>query len=149
MLTPIVEGIAFRQFPGWGILGAAGLSCVGAGLLALQGGYEFNIGDWLMLGAALLRACMVTATKKITAGKPLDSGALTVVQMVTVSVLTGWVLSTFDIGSLSLPPQSIFWAATLYLCIVCTLVSVLYSNAHGAKDHAHQGEFVDGDGAGF
>ena len=121
VLTPIVEGITFRRFPGWGILGAAGLSCAGAGLLALQGGYEFNVGDWLMLGAALLRACMVTATKKITGGKPLDSGALTMVQLGTVAVLTGLVLSLFGSGSFELSPQPTFWIATLYLCVVCTL----------------------------
>lgn len=125
VLTPIVEGITFRRFPGWGILGAAGLSCVGAGLLALQGGYELDVGDWLMLGAALLRACMVTATKKITEGKPLDSGALTVVQLITVSVLTGFALTLFggqfNGESFVLPPQPIFWIATLYLCAVCTL----------------------------
>ncbi|MGB3768675.1 MAG: DMT family transporter [Phormidesmis sp.] len=121
VLTPIVEGITFRRFPGWGILGAAALSCVGAGLLALQGGYEFNLGDWLMLGAALLRACMVTATKKMTEGKLLDSGALTVVQMITVSALTGFAISTLGIESFALPLQPVFWIATLYLCVVCTL----------------------------
>ena len=120
VLTPIVEGITFRRFPVWGILGAAGLSCIGAGLLALQGGYEFNVGDWLMLGAALLRACAVTATKKITEGKPLDSGALTVVQMVTVSVLTAFTLGASN-ADFSLPSQPVFWMATLYLSVVCTL----------------------------
>ncbi|NJM99977.1 MAG: DMT family transporter [Phormidesmis sp. RL_2_1] len=121
VFTPIVEGLTFRQFPGWGILAATGLSCIGAGMLALQGGYQFNIGDWLMLLAAILRACMVTATKKITQGKPLNSGALTVVQLATVAILTGLVLLLFKPSSLIFPSEAIFWIATLYLCVMCTL----------------------------
>ena len=121
VFTPIVEGITFRQFPGWGILFATGLSCIGAAMLALQGGYQFNTGDWLMLSAAVLRACMVTATKKITQGKPLNSGALTVVQLLTVAVLTGLVLLVVESASLVFPSESVFWIATLYLCVMCTL----------------------------
>jgi drug/metabolite transporter (DMT)-like permease len=122
VFTPIVEGITFRQFPGWGILVATGLSCIGAGLLALQDGYHFNLGDWLMLAAAVLRACMVTATKKMTHGKPLDSAALTAVQLATVAILTGVALKLFNSNSFIIPTQSIFWLATLYLCIFCTLL---------------------------
>ncbi len=121
VFTPIVEGLTFRRFPGWGILAATGLSCIGAGMLALQGGYQFNVGDWLMLSAAVLRACMVTATKKITQGKPLNSGALTVVQLATVAVLTGLVLLLFEPSSFNFPTESAFWIATLYLCVMCTL----------------------------
>jgi len=122
VFTPIVEGIAFQRFPGWGILAATGLSCIGAGMLALQSGYQFNVGDWLMLSAAVLRACMVTATKKITQGKPLNSGALTVVQLATVAILTGLVLWIVAPGSLNFPSEAIFWTATLYLCVICTLL---------------------------
>ncbi len=122
VFTPIVEGITFRQMPGWKILVATGLSCVGAGLLALQEGYHFNVGDWLMLAAALLRACMVTATKKITEDQPLDSVALTAVQLATVAILTGiaWILFSSS-NSFAIPTQLTFWLATLYLCICCTL----------------------------
>ncbi len=132
VFTPIIEGLTFRRFPGWRILAATGLSCVGAALLALQSGYAFNGGDWLMLAAAVLRACMVTATKKITQGKPLDSGALTAVQIGTVAALTGVVLlisrlnnsfsDLLNSGSFVLPTQPTFWIATLYLCVICTLI---------------------------
>jgi drug/metabolite transporter (DMT)-like permease len=131
VFTPIVEGLTFRHFPSWGVLAATGLSCVGAALLALQSGYAFNMGDWLMLAAAVLRACMVTATKKITQGKPLDSRALTAVQLATVAVLTGVVLILFGEhgfnnlakgGSLAIPTEPIFWISTLYLCVMCTLI---------------------------
>jgi drug/metabolite transporter (DMT)-like permease len=127
VFTPIVEGLTFRRFPGWGILAATGLSCVGAALLALQSGYAFNGGDWLMLAAAVLRACAVSATKKITQGKLLDSGALTAVQLATVAVLTGIVLillggNLFDGETLPMPTLPIFWIATLYLCVICTLI---------------------------
>ncbi len=135
VFTPIVEGLTFRRFPGRGILAATGLSCVGAALLALQSGFAFSGGDWLMLAAALLRACGVTATKKITQGKLLDSGALTAVQLGTVAVLTGVVLlilgaigfqnsssSLLNSATFSIPTQPIFWIATLYLCVICTLI---------------------------
>jgi drug/metabolite transporter (DMT)-like permease len=121
VFTPIVEGLTFRQMPSGKILIATGLSCIGAGLLALQKGYHFNVGDWLILAAAILRACMVTATKKITHGKPLDSTALTAVQLATVAVLTGIALKVFNSHLFVIPTQPIFWLATLYLCIFCTL----------------------------
>jgi drug/metabolite transporter (DMT)-like permease len=122
VFTPIVEGITFQQFPGWKILVATGLSCVGAGLLALQGGYHFNVGDWLMLAAAVLRACMVTATKKLTHGRQqLNSTALTAIQITTVAVLTGLVLWGGNGNALTIPTQPMFWFATLYLCVCCTL----------------------------
>ncbi len=121
VFTPIIEGITFRQMPGWKILVATGLSCVGAGLLALQEGYHFNLGDCLMLAAALLRACMVTATKKITEDQPLDSVALTAVQLATVAILTGIAWKLFSGDSFAIPTQLTFWLATLYLCIFCTL----------------------------
>lgn len=122
VFTPVVEGLTFRQMPGWKILVATGLSCVGAGLLALQEGYHFNIGDWLMLAAAILRACMVTATKKITHGKSLDSIALTAVQLATVAILTGIAWRVLNSSSFVIPNQPIFWLAMLYLCIFCTLL---------------------------
>ncbi len=122
VFTPIVEGLTFRQMPGWKILVATGLSCVGAGLLALQEGYHFNIGDWLMLAAAILRACMVTATKKITHGKSLDSITLTAVQLATVAILTGIAWRVLNSSSFVIPNQLIFWLAMLYLCIFCTLL---------------------------
>lgn len=121
VFTPIIEGITFHRFPGWKILVATGLSCVGAGILALQNGYHFNVGDSLMLIAAVLRACMVTATKKLTHSKPINSAALTAIQLTIVTVLTGIVL-LFNNGNLFiLPTQPIFWLATLYLCVFCTL----------------------------
>jgi drug/metabolite transporter (DMT)-like permease len=122
VFTPIVEGLTFHQMPSWKVLIATGLSCMGASLLALQKGYHFNMGDWLMLVAAILRACMVTATKKITYGKLLDSTALTAVQLATVAVFTGIALTMVNGNVFVMPTQPIFWLATLYLCIFCTLL---------------------------
>ncbi|WP_437713270.1 DMT family transporter [Sorangium sp. So ce448] len=129
VLTPVVEGIMFRRFPGWGTLGAAGLSCVGAGLLALENSYRFNLGDLLMLAAALLRALMVTTTKKLTQGRTLDSGALTAVQLITVAVLTGAALLVTGGQGLSLPTAPQFWGSTIYLCLFCTLMA-FYIQTH-------------------
>ncbi len=129
VLTPVVEGLMLRRFPGWGTLAAAGLSCVGAGLLALEHSYRFNVGDLLMLAAALLRALMVTTTKKLTEGRPLDSGALTAVQLITVAALTGGCLLATGGQGVSLPTAPRFWGSTLYLCLFCTLLA-FYIQTH-------------------
>lgn len=82
-----------------------------------------------MLAAALLRALMVTATKKLTQGRSLDSGALTAVQLLTVAALTGVSLLATGAQGMSLPTEVQFWGSTLYLCLFCTLLA-FYIQTH-------------------
>ncbi|WP_225408363.1 DMT family transporter [Stigmatella hybrida] len=124
VLVPLVEGAAFRRFPGWGLLGAVGLSFAGTALLTVREGWnlQFNAGDVLIFGAALVRAFNMTYTQKLTAGKELNSLALTVIQFIVVTVGTGVVsVATLDSSALRFPVDAQFWVLTLYLTLSCTL----------------------------
>ncbi|UOF90013.1 hypothetical protein LSG31_19430 [Fodinisporobacter ferrooxydans] len=57
-------------------------------LLTLHG-YYINIGDFLILGAALCRAIQMSVAKKLTDGKTMNSGALTTIQLAVVAIGSG------------------------------------------------------------
>lgn len=103
-----------------GLLGAVVLSVLGTALLTMRGNHiHINIGDFLVLGAALCRAIQMTFTKRLTDGKPMDSGALTTIQLGVVAIGSG-VVSIFQHPSLSeLTPS--FWIITGYLAVFATM----------------------------
>ncbi|MGB8955611.1 MAG: EamA family transporter [Tumebacillaceae bacterium] len=122
MLTPIIEGIVFRRFPGWSLLGAVLLSVIGTAFLTLKDGYSFNPGDFLVLGAALVRAIQMTYTQKMTQGKTMNSGVLTIIQLAVVAVFTGVITLMQKGGAAAAFPASFtFWSIALYLSLFGTL----------------------------
>lgn len=121
LMVPIVEGVIYKRNPGAAVFGVVLLSLLGTALLTLKGEYHFNVGDVLILAAALFRAIQMTYTKKLTKNQEFDSAALTTIQMMVVAVLAGCV-ALFEPrpaggfqGSLS------FWLITLYLALFATL----------------------------
>lgn len=124
VFTPLVESLMFKKRLNFGILGVVVLSVIGTALLTLSGGYHFNLGDVLMLLAAVLRAVQMTVTQKMTEGKVMDSGLLTTIQLSTVAVIMG-ILSLFTGNHhqslFSASPT--FWLLTIYLAFFCTLLA--------------------------
>lgn len=124
IFTPLVESLMFKKRLNAGILGVVVLSVIGTSFLTLSGGYHFNLGDLLMLLAAALRAVQMTVTQKMTKGKVMDSGALTTIQLSTVTVIMG-ILSLFT-GNRHQPffsASPLFWILTIYLALFCTLLA--------------------------
>lgn len=124
VFTPILESITSRRrLPGRFFLAAA-LAVVGVALLAGNGAFSPpNLGDLLVLAAAVVRAVHVTSMHKLTAGRPMDSLHLTTVQLATcaalfslASLFTGdsipQYLSQLDLGRGIL---------LLYLVLACTV----------------------------
>jgi drug/metabolite transporter (DMT)-like permease len=129
VLTPFAEWIVLRVRPAAADIVATFLSLLGAYLLTSSVTLSFNVGDGLMLGAACLRAYMVTLTKKRTAGKQVDSLALTAIQAGTVGI--GCILLALIAtpgGLPSLPTDPRFWYATAYLVIFCTIFAFFIQN---------------------
>lgn len=118
VMVPMVEGIVSRRRPKMGLLGAVVLSVLGTALLTLHG-YHVNLGDVLILGAALFRAIQMTMTKRLTDGKQMDSGALTTIQLAVVSIGSG-VLTLFQHPSFAHLSIS-FWLITGYLAVFATM----------------------------
>jgi drug/metabolite transporter (DMT)-like permease len=122
VMTPIVEGAVYKKYPGTSVIGVVMLSVIGTGMLTLKEGVHFNYGNLMILAAALLRAIQMTYTKKLTKGKELDSAALTTIQMLVVTVLTGIISLVMERDTYNTLHSSMqFWVITLYLAIFGTL----------------------------
>lgn len=129
VLTPIVEFLVLGTRPTLNIVLAVIASLVGAYLVSAGGALEFNLGDLLILVAALLRACMVTFTKSMTRDAEISTVALTTVQTSVVGLgclLLGAVL--LPSGLPALPTDGSFWILTMYLVVFCTLFAFFVQN---------------------
>ncbi|TBU96133.1 DMT family transporter [Phytopseudomonas dryadis] len=129
VLTPFVEWRLLGQKPDARLLPAVGLSLLGTWLLS--GGIELqlNLGDGLMLLAALLRALLVCLTGRLTAHTQVPALALTAVQTGVIGcgcLLLG--VSTLPGGLPALPREPAFWVGTLYLVLFATLFAFFVQN---------------------
>ncbi len=129
VFTPFVEWIVLRARPSLVSFVAAGVSLLGAWLLTSGVSLSFNLGDGLILVAALLRAFMVTYTNKMTKGKEIPSLLLTSIQTGVVGIgclLLGMVI--LPGGLPALPHNLTFWYATAFLVVFCTLFAFFAQN---------------------
>ncbi|WP_157738084.1 DMT family transporter [Aneurinibacillus soli] len=85
--------------------------------MTLKESYVYNLGDFLILGAALFRAVQMTITKKLTEGKEIEPGALTTIQLVAV----GAGLISFVQQPVPVELTPTFWLITGYLAIFATI----------------------------
>lgn len=122
-------GLAGRLPPS-GVLAGSLAACAGVGLLA--GGLGgWSSGDALILGAAVLRAIMVVATKRLMAGRSLSTAALTAVQGACVCLLSLGPLLLLE-GPARILPEGAgaeFWARVAFLSLFCTIAAFYVQNA--------------------
>jgi len=110
IITPFVEWLVYKKHPGNYI------------------NISFNKGDFFILTAALLRACMVVTTKKLMVGKQLSSLSLTMLQSGIVGFGALFILVLSSDKLPSLPTDHEFWWITLYLVLFCTIFSFFAQN---------------------
>jgi len=129
VLTPFAEWALLGVRPSAADLLATVVSLLGAFLLTSGLAVSLNGGDALILAAALLRAVMVTLTKKRSAGKAVDSLSLTAIQTGTVG-FGCLLLATLAVpgGMPPLPADPRFWYATIYLVVFCTIFAFFVQN---------------------
>ncbi|MEY4550946.1 MAG: Permease of the drug/metabolite transporter superfamily [Pseudomonadota bacterium] len=129
VFTPFFEWLVLRARPSPAAFLAAGVSLLGVFLLTAGVQLSFGVGDLLMLAAALLRACMVTFTKKLLLRRSVDALPLTTVQTGTVG-LGAIVLSLVVLpgGVASFPSSATFWVSTVYLVVFCTIFAFFAQN---------------------
>lgn len=125
LFTPILESIVNRHRLPPAIAACAGISLLGTGLMVWKAdGLSFNSGDLAILCAAALRAVMVVSTKRLFAGRAISSGALTSLQMITVTALSGaLLLATQGVPGFIPSSTPAFWAGLLFLALFCTLAA--------------------------
>ncbi len=88
VLTPILESIASKNWLPRSFFIATVVAVVGVMLLVSDKGFaKPGMGDWLMLGAALVRAVHVTSMGHLTKGKSYSSVVITLLQSVACACL--------------------------------------------------------------
>ena len=142
LITPFVEAITERKLPSANIVMFALLSLFGVFLLTTQNtnssAFDFfslalNKGDYCILLAAFLRACMVVTTKTLLKGKSLSALSTTSIQanVVTLGALLIFLSNDHSIEQL-FPANVAFWLAAFYLALFCT-VFALFAQNFGVK----------------
>lgn len=148
LITPFVEAITDRKLPSTAIVLFALLSLFGVFLLTTQSyshqpfdifslnflsldllSLDMNKGDYSILLAAFLRACMVVTTKTLLKGKTLSALSTTSIQanVVTLGALFFFIASDNPIEQL-FPTDFSFWIAIFYLVIFCTIFAFFAQN---------------------
>ncbi len=128
VFTPFVEWAMLRQRPSSLLFATCALSLAGVWLLTGGMAISLNLGDGLMLAAAVLRAVLVCLTRRLTADLEVPPLALTAVQSAVVA--SGCLLLGLSLpgGLPALPQSPAFWAGTLYLVGFATLFALYVQN---------------------
>jgi drug/metabolite transporter (DMT)-like permease len=106
-------------------------SVVGVLLLTGDQGIELslNTGDGFILCAALLRALMVTLTKRFTEGKEITTTTLTSLQsLVVAGIAIVFAMAYLPVSDLVIPTHPGFWMTVAYLVLFCTLFAFYVQN---------------------
>ena len=131
IMTAFVELLVNKRRVSNQLFSLALISVVG--VVCLTSGEQLklslNFGDSLILAAAILRAFMVTVTKRVTEGKAITNSTLTSLQSLVVAVAAGVAALLFlPRSQLVLPIVGEFWLVIMYLVIFCTLYSFYVQN---------------------
>ena len=125
VLTPLLEGVASRQWLPPPFFVAAVAAVVGVGLLVTDGGLRApSVGDALVLAAAVVRAGHVVLSSRLTSGRPYSTRTLALTQL-TVGAT---VFSALNPVGLALAARSLDvggWADALYLAVGCSVFAFL------------------------
>ena len=128
VFTPLLDSaVSGRRLPGRFLL--AGITAIaGVALLAGNGALRPpNLGDLLILVAAIVRAVHVTSMHKLTTNRPMDSLHLTTVQLATCAILFSGTSLFYGDSIPRFPGQMDPGRGVLflYLVLVCTVFAFL------------------------
>ncbi|MEN9715765.1 MAG: hypothetical protein RJA35_1232, partial [Actinomycetota bacterium] len=119
ILTPIAEGALSRNWLPPKFFLATVIAVFGVALLIVGNGFVApNLGDFIMLGAALLRTMHFAIAGKLTQGKPVSALNLTVLQ-VSVSALVMVFINPIDTLAAAKHYSAYDWGLILFLSLFC------------------------------
>lgn len=125
VFTPILESVWLKKWLPRSYFIAATFAVVGVLLLVSGNGFhEPNLGDLLMLGAAIVRSIHVTALGQLTTGHSYSSVSITFVQTLVCAVVftaadVPGVISSYSTFTL------LDWLDLFYLAAACTVFAFL------------------------
>ncbi|NRF24260.1 DMT family transporter [Vibrio coralliilyticus] len=131
ILTAFAELLINKKKVSNTLWGLTACSVAGVLLLTSEESVEFslNSGDYFILTAALLRALMVTMTKRFTEGKVITTSTLTSLQSLVVALMAIVCAVTYLPASEFVAPASWeFWLTVIYLVLFCTLFAFYVQN---------------------
>ncbi|MDO8959786.1 MAG: EamA family transporter [Rhodocyclaceae bacterium] len=136
VFTPIAEWIFLGVKPAPRVMLAAA-ACIMGAVLMIPGSLTHpfdNTGDWLILGAAVLRALMITITKRLTGWHRIPALALTAMQSAVVCLGSLYALYAVN-GTLDLniPDDMAFWGRLGFLVFFCTIFAFFAQNYAAAR----------------
>lgn len=136
VFTPFIEWLVNKKKPTNRLFFLSIISVVGVLLLTNMTTHELiiNMGDILMLMAALLRGVMVVFTKKVMVDKDVDPIMVTSIQSSVVSIFSIiLLLSIHGFEWINLIPLDLsFWLLAIYLVLFCT-VFAFYAQNYSVK----------------
>ena len=136
VFTPFVEWLVNKRKPTNRLFFLSIISVVGVLLLTNMTTHELtiNMGDILMLMAALLRGVMIVFTKKVMVDKDVDPIMVTSIQSSVVSIFSIiLLLSIHGFEWVYLIPLDLsFWLLAIYLVLFCT-VFAFYAQNYSVK----------------
>ncbi|MDD4885842.1 MAG: DMT family transporter [Thiomonas sp.] len=130
-LTPLAEWWLLGRAPTARVWQAVALSVIGAGLSSASSGFgRPGLGDALILLAALLRAIMVTQTRRLATRHKLPALTLTALQtaVVTLGLVALALAMRGPHWPVALPQQASFWGGMAFLVLLCTVFAFFAQN---------------------
>ncbi|WP_281629448.1 DMT family transporter [Vibrio sp. St2] len=131
ILTAFAELLINKKKVSNTLWGLTACSVAGVLLLTSEESVEFslNSGDYFILTAALLRALMVTMTKRFTEGKVITTSTLTSLQSLIVALVAIVCAVTYlPTSEFVVPASWEFWLTVIYLVLFCTLFAFYVQN---------------------
>ena len=117
VLVPLLEAVRTRHFPKTKTLPSVLLCFAGVAFLTLAGGVRFGAGERWCLVAALLYACTILITDRLS-HSGIDTLAAGIVQVCTIGVLS--LVASFLFETPRLPSGRMEWIGIVMLAVVCT-----------------------------
>ncbi|NOI57787.1 DMT family transporter [Vibrio coralliilyticus] len=131
ILTAFAELLINKKKVSNTLWGLTVCSVAGVLLLTSEESVEFSLnrGDYFILTAALLRALMVTMTKRFTEGKVITTSTLTSLQSLVVALVAIVCAVTYlPTSEFVVPASWEFWLTVIYLVLFCTLFAFYVQN---------------------
>jgi drug/metabolite transporter (DMT)-like permease len=145
-LRPVVLVSASMSLCGVYLL--TGMDVADHGAADIWHAVSVNVGDTLMIGAAILRGVIVVKTKHVLTAHASHIGAVVVSFVQSFYVLIGLMLALALLNQgqveINWPVSNQFWLYTFYLVIFCTLFAFLAQNYAASRLSATQVSFLTG-----
>ena len=117
VLVPLLKAVWTRRFPNSKTLISVLLCFAGVAFLTLAGGVRFGAGERWCLIAALLYACTILITDRLS-HSGIDTLAAGIVQVGTIGALS--IAASFLFETPRLPSGTMEWIGIVMLAVVCT-----------------------------